>query len=114
MVKQNNGTINVYNVLINDITLLSNAINAKWASYSSIVDEKLRIEAIHNDQSIIYNASNGDLEKTFLQLFSSYGIDLYKATDNTLQNWSKLDLTNNPDPNATPNNTIIVQPTPCN
>jgi len=45
-----------------------------------------------------------NLEQTFLDLYGSYGISLYKTTDANLNNWEKLEL----DKNET------ISKTPCN
>ncbi|HTO35519.1 MAG TPA: hypothetical protein VLZ72_04730 [Flavobacterium sp.] len=35
------------------------------------------------------------LEKGFLKRFATYGVSIYKASDENLTNWDKLELGNN-------------------
>ncbi len=78
-------------------------VNAVWdhPDYAKYTDEE-KIEAIHQKQAQIYDKSNGQLEKSFLEQFKDFGISLYKA-DAELNNFSKLTLNNG-----------VVTSTPCN
>jgi hypothetical protein len=102
------GLVKTYSLKVNDIDALTNNIYAVLndPKYAYIPDESLKIDAIHYDQSSIYSQSGIDLEKSFLQQFSAFGISLYEATDDTMTHWSKLELDADP---ANP-----VKNTPCN
>lgn len=64
--------------------------------------EQARIKRIIAEQGKIFDAANGELEKSFLQQFNNIGVSLYKANSD-LSNWSKLELLNG-----------TVAPNPCN
>jgi hypothetical protein len=110
VVKQNDGTIAVYTLLVNDIEKLNNEVTARLASLDAtkFPTEDKKLKEIDRQQAELFDKSNGNLEKSFLDQFSAFGIDLYKASDNTLQNWDKLELVSN----SISGNT--VQTTPCN
>jgi hypothetical protein len=112
--KDASGHTNVYNLKINNVDMLRAGVKAVWDNikYATASIEDDKIKAIHDDQAIIYNNSNGDLEKSFLQQFGSFGVSLYKAADDSLANWERLNLGGNPDPSS-PNKLIVIK-TPCN
>lgn len=97
--KSADGTINVYCLKIKDIEKLRTEINAIWndPKFNSIADEQLRLDEIHKKEADFYRLNGNDLEKTFLQKNRNFGIDLYKATDNTLNQWQKLELEQDPE-----------------
>ncbi len=64
------------------------------------------MQRIHDEQRIKYDNNRNQLEKSFLQQFALYGVSLYKATDDSLNNWNKLELST-----STP---LTVQSIPCN
>ncbi|OUD31369.1 hypothetical protein FPG59_15100 [Flavobacterium sp. FPG59] len=98
------GNTNVYMLKIENIESLRTQINSVWNSekYTKFQNEKERIKAIHLDQAIKYSKSNGNLEKSFLEQFKDFGIELFKA-DATTDHFDKLTLNNS-----------TVTPTPCN
>jgi|694.fasta_scaffold93683_4 hypothetical protein len=105
--KQTN-LIETYCILIDNITTFRNAINSKL---NNPVNQSLNLEAKikeqHDLQKILYkNKNQNQLEISFLQQFSNFGISLYKADTNL--KWSKLELENN---NGSGLQTV---PTPCN
>lgn len=91
--KDDNGVTNTYTIKVDDIENLRNNVNSVWNSpdYARYTTEKERIEAIHRDEAKIYEKSNGELEKTFLEQFKDFGISIYKA-DASLSSFSKLTL----------------------
>lgn len=97
--KSADGTINVYCLKINDIEKLRTEINAIWNDplYASYTDELEKLDRIHKEEADFYRLNGNDLEKTFLQKNRNFGIDLYKATDNTLNQWQKLELEQDPE-----------------
>jgi|LakMenE01Jun11ns_1017448.scaffolds.fasta_scaffold9835604_1 hypothetical protein len=99
------GVTNTYTIKVDDIENLRNNVNNVWndekyASYTKIDD---RIKAIHRDQAKVYEKSNGELEKSFLEQFKDFGISIYKA-DASLSSFSKLTL----------NSLNVLTKIPCN
>jgi hypothetical protein len=92
-VKDNSNKVHVYAIKVNDFNALNTNINAVWNSplYSKYTTEIDKINAIHNDQAILYDKSNGELEKSFLEQFAAFGIIFYKA-DDLLSKWDKLEI----------------------
>jgi uncharacterized membrane protein YgcG len=109
VVKNSDGTKSVYAMMINDFEKLNIEVNKELnhSDYAELTTEREKLEKIHENQARKYKDSNGQLEKSFLQQFGSFGIDIYKATDENLTNWNKLTLENN-------NNQLEVVPEPCN
>ena len=97
--KSADGTINVYCLKINDIEKLRTEIDAIWNDplYASYTDELEKLDEIHKKERESYNVENPDLEKIFSQKNRNFGIDLYKAIDNTLNQWQKLELEQDPE-----------------
>ena len=109
VVKNNDGTKSVYAMMINDFEKLTEEVDEIWDNpdYAQYTTEREKLKKIHEKQGKKYDRSNGQLEKSFLQQFGSFGIDIYEATDENLTNWNKLTLENN-------NNQLEVIPEPCN
>jgi|GEM_PF-4703876 len=105
--KDKNGVATTYNLKVNDITKLQKEVDAVWNNpiYAGKTEEE-KIDKIRTAQSKIYNASKGELEKSFLQQFGSFGVTMYKA-DANLTKWDKLDFDQT-------TNTLTIKPTPCN
>jgi hypothetical protein len=93
--KDNAGNTNVYMIKIDNIDALRTQVNAVWndAKYAGYSIEKEKIEAIHLDQGIKYAKSEGQLEKSFLKQFATFGISIYRA-DSELNSFRKLTLDN--------------------
>lgn len=93
--KDNAGNTNVYMIKIDNVDALRTQVNAVWndPNYTKFTAEKDRINAIHKDQAKLYYQSKGQLEKSFLVQFASFGITMYKA-DAGLNNFNKLNLNN--------------------
>ena len=64
-------------------------------------------EKLKKDYDKEVTNGNSDLERVFLKKFKDYGISLYKASNNSMENWDKLKL-----PDNTPNPEVEHQP--CN
>lgn len=80
--------------------------NGGTTYYSIYVTEEQKYNAIHRKQALLYRNSNGNLEKSFLEQFNGYGIQLYKMSQTSTQTvWNKREL------NA---NKTAVNSTPCN
>ncbi len=111
--KAQDGTINVYALKINDIENLRNGINLIWndPKFASLNNDDDRLDEIHKTESNRYSKYENDLEKLFLQKYGSFGIDLYKAADDSLNQWNKLEL--GPNPDTTSPNQLTVIPNPC-
>ena len=67
-------------------------------------DDNEKVRQINRDQAKLFKDSNGNVEKSFLDQFANSGMSLYKATDDTLTHWSKLEIDENNQ----------VKETPCN
>ena len=102
--KDAEGNTNVYILKVDDIDALRDQVDAVWnhPDYAEYTDDKERRDAIHEKQGKIFDKSNGQIEKSFLEQFPTAGISLYKA-DASVSSFSKLTLNNG-----------TVTPTPCN
>jgi hypothetical protein len=114
------GNAVTYALKVNDIEALKNQVYNIWNNPKYAVpstgntkkDDDDKMVLIHKDQAKTYDKNRNDLEKSFLQQFGGLGSSLYKASDDSLQNWDKLENASNPDPTST--NTLIVTKKPCN
>jgi hypothetical protein len=100
------GTNNVtYTLKVNDFNALSQALqdNLDEAKGNTVEQKKENIEDFLEEK---YGDST-NLEQTFLELYGNHGISLYKAVDDNLNNWTKLEL------GQDSNNTNVVNPNPC-
>ena len=82
-----------YTLKVDNIQTLIDKIKADIDNAEGIDDdEKFRniMLALEEDYS-----ESTNLEQTFLDLYGSYGISLYKTTDANLNNWEKLELDEN-------------------
>lgn len=109
-----NGDGTVYALKIDDIDSLGDKLDLETANLnidtSGLNDEQIiaEKEKILNDKlAEKYRMSDND-ESIFLKKFISYGISLYKAEDENLSNWSKLEYDN-----STLDNPSIISK-PCN
>jgi hypothetical protein len=102
------GIVNTYCIKTDNFDALNDNVNLVWDDplYASIVDEGEKIKQIHKNQAKTFEKSNGNYEKSFLQQFANFGISMYKATDDTMTHWNKMELDANP---INP-----VKETPCN
>ncbi len=96
-------------MLLNDFEKLNTEVNRELDSpkYAAFTNEEKKINKIHENQARKFVESNGQLEKSFLQQFGAFGIDIYKSDDENLINWNKLELESN-------NNQLSVVLQPCN
>ncbi len=87
------GVMNIYALKVKNITDLRTKINGVWndLKYASLNDDD-RLKKINADLGILYKKSNGALEKAFLEEFAGAGVDLYKAANDNLDQWDKLEL----------------------
>jgi hypothetical protein len=101
--KDANGNTNTYMLKISNIDVLRAQVGNIWnnADYATLSEEE-RIKTIHMEQAITYSNSKGELEKSFLEQFKNFGVELYKA-DAASNNFNKLTLNNS-----------SVTPIPCN
>lgn len=107
VVTNDNGSVNVYVIKVTDYSALVNKINETYnhSDYMGLTEEQ-KYNAIHRKQALLYRNSNGNLEKSFLEQFNGYGIQLYKMSLTSTQTvWNKREL------NA---NRTAVNSTPCN
>ncbi|MDY0090819.1 MAG: hypothetical protein RBR78_10710 [Flavobacteriaceae bacterium] len=103
----------VYSLKVDDYEKLNSKINndlARAKSTSLNQEEKTREKEDYIEEGLekYYRKNKNNLEKSFLQKYGNYGISLYKATDENLTSWEKLELDN---PNS--DNPVVV-PKPCN
>lgn len=107
----------VYALKIDNYEQFKQAHDAVWNNPKYAVtptgnpvnDFKTKMDLIHNEQALDYKANSTDLNKHFVEKYtSSFGLNLYKAEDD-LSNWNKLELANGPTPGST-----IVDSKPCN
>lgn len=98
----------IYSIKISDWDKFQDKLDSDWNN-PKLADKSDKDKRRYLDNMLgrEYNKSN-NLEKTFLQEFKDYGISLYKADDDNLTNWKKLELSN---PNVTNPN---VNSIPCN
>lgn len=84
-----------YTLKVDDFNTLNKKIEDDWSNAKG----KTKNEKEENIEKILdkkFRKSN-NLEQTFLKLFGSHGISLYKATDSNLSNWTQLTLDKNDD-----------------
>lgn len=89
----NNNNHKIYALKVKDITALENAINnelnsLKW-ELLNIDNENEIIDAIHRDLAKLYTDNASNLEKTFLEKFSNFGLQLFERENNQ---WKELNL----------------------
>ena len=98
--ESNPGLFNTYAIKVDDYNLLINAINnmlndPKFAivpSGDAKQDLENKINKIHDAQAKLYKTAGPDnLNKSFLQQFSNYGISLFKKS-NITNKWVKLSI----------------------
>lgn len=97
VVVNNNGSVNTYVLKVSDAATLQTKVDRVLNDpiYSELT-EKEKYNAIHKKQAIIYNKNKGDLEKSFLEQFNDYGIELYKISQTPSETkWNKLGLNSN-------------------
>jgi hypothetical protein len=92
--KELNGYLAVYNLKINDIDKLRAGVEAVWndPDLADITDEKLKDQAIKDAEALYYLKAGKDYEKTFLQKYGAFGLDLYKSSNSQMNDWGKLGL----------------------
>ncbi|QNK77979.1 hypothetical protein H7F37_02500 [Winogradskyella sp. PAMC22761] len=96
----------IYALKISDFEGLSAKVESDWANTRGSNDKKKRAN-LEDKLEKKYKRDN-NLERVFLKEFKDYGVSLYKAEDDNLSNWNKLEL-NNPNANLSSVNSI-----PCN
>lgn len=102
MIVNHNGS--VYSLKINDAQKLIDKIDEDYNSVSGSTEEE-KEKVLNRRIQELFNINKDNLEGTFLNRFKDFGISLYKATDQNLSNWDKLELE---DPNDK-NSNIIPQ-----
>ena len=98
------GLIVNYALKVNDIDWLRNEVNAVWNNPKYAVpntgnqdfDENAKLKKINEELAKGYEANKSDLEKYFLQKYGGGSFDLYKAKDENLDNWDKLETGTDP------------------
>lgn len=94
LVTNNNGSVYTYVIKVTDPAALSTKVNNVFNApiYDGKTEDQ-KYKAIHEKQAIIYDQNKGDLEKSFLQQFGGYGIELYKINQTSTETkWNKLEL----------------------
>lgn len=104
MIVNHDGT--VYAIKIDDIATLIVKLDAELLNTKG--DTEQEKEVVLNEIMQREYKKDSNNERAFLKKFNTYGIGLYKANDQNLSNWSRLELD---DPTATNPN---VNPIPCN
>jgi len=100
MIINHNGS--VYTIKIDDFQKLSQAIQDDLNDTKGKDDEK-KEKKLNREMKYLYNENQDNLEGVFLNKFKDFGISLYKATDQNLSNWNKLDLEDPNDEDSTVN-----------
>ena len=104
MIVNHDGT--VYALKINDFMALNAAIaNDLDNALGSTIDEK--VENLNEEIQKEYKKDPNDLERVFLREFGNFGITIYKASDENISNWNKLEMNGdiiNPQVNEIPCN----------
>lgn len=85
-------SVKTYVIKIDNYKALKDKIDTKLNKYDNIYSLKEKLNFINIILENKYNKSDGDYEKTFLIQFIEFGISLYEATDDTLTNWEKKEL----------------------
>jgi len=82
----------VYSLKVNNFNLLNMKITADLnrAKGVNVEEKEMYLDIEFRD----FCKTNG-LEKGFLKRFATYGVSIYKASDENLTNWDKLELGNN-------------------
>ncbi|WP_299116175.1 hypothetical protein, partial [uncultured Winogradskyella sp.] len=99
-----NGT--VYALKVDDYEALNAKIESDWANARGNNDVKKRKNIEYELGKAYKNDDN--IERAFLRKFKNHGISLYKAADENISNWNKLELDN---PNSRNSEVNIL---PCN
>lgn len=90
------GVKSTYAIKISNLSDFMNKINTLWNdSELSQLGEKEKLKILNDRQGEECKKTNGQygqLEKSFLQMYSGFGFDLLKATNNNLDNWVTLKL----------------------
>lgn len=97
----------VYAMKIDNFDILSSAVQDDLDNADG-VDNDEKEENLMVKIKDLYADNSENLEAAFLNRFKNFGVSLYKATDQNLNNWEKLELQNPNDINST------VNPTLCN
>ncbi len=93
----------VYSLKVDDIEVLSAIIEQDLENAKGNTEEE-KVLNKKNQGKFSKDAEN--TERVFLKEFGNYGLSIYKATDENLSNWTKLELDANDNENVTE--------TPCN
>ncbi len=103
----------VFSITVNNIDQLNNYLDTTLNSSDfegMNINEK--IFKIQEKQAKNMENNKNNLLLNFVATFGSFGISVFKANDDTLENWSKVDVIPNPDSTAQEN--FILDLTPCN
>ncbi|MEM5567050.1 hypothetical protein WNY78_18155 [Psychroserpens sp. AS72] len=101
-----NGDGTVYAIKVNDINALNTILDEELENVKGKTIE-IKENKLNERLSKKYRKSDDD-ETVFLEKFQNYGVSLYKADDENLSNWSRLDFDN-----ITLNNPNVIS-IPCN
>lgn len=91
-----------YALIIDNPTLLQQKIEADLNSITSSIDLDKKIKKILEAESYYYGLDFQNNEKNFLLKYGGYGFSIFKANNDTLNNWSQLNLNSNNDVVAIP------------
>ncbi|MDR6966490.1 hypothetical protein J2X31_000483 [Flavobacterium arsenatis] len=97
----------VYSLKVDNFNALNVKINNDWATAKGTNDDRKR-KYLDSEIEKEYTKDRNNLERVFLKEFKDFGISIYKASDDNLTNWNKLELN---DPNS---NNSTIKSTPCN
>lgn len=92
----------VYTIKIDDIQILSQAVQDDFENTKGRDDDK-KEKNLNKKMKHLYHENQDNLEGAFLNRFKDFGISLYKATDQNLSNWEKLELQDPNDKDSTVN-----------
>ncbi|WP_264553564.1 hypothetical protein [Flavobacterium sp. N2038] len=97
IVTNDNGSVNIYVIKVRDAAALQDKVDRVFnASIYSGKTEEEKYDLIHKKQAKVYSNNKGYLEKSFLEQFNDYGIELYKMSQTTIETkWNKLELNTN-------------------
>jgi hypothetical protein len=109
--KELSGYLAVYNLKINDIDKLRTGVDAVWndPKLANITNEAKKDKAIKDAEAEYYAKMGNDKEKTFLQKYGAFGLDLYKSSNSQMNDWGKLALATDPTTSA-----LIAAKSNCN
>lgn len=87
-------TGDVYALKVDNFALLNQKIESD-STKAKGANKDIKFHNIEKELEEYYSDNANDLEKAFFKRYGNYGVSVYKATDNNLTNWERLELNKN-------------------